>query len=177
MFRKIIRRIRGEQDPTELKKLGLSVGKNFSIQKGCTIDSSHCYLITIGDNVTFAPNVQIFAHDASTKNYLGYTKIGLVKIGDNAFLGASTIVLPGVEIGKNCIIGAGSVVAKSIPEGSVVAGNPARKICTTEEYLKTNRKALTTRPIHDKNWTVDKIDNVTKANIKRSLKNGLGYIK
>ena len=54
-----------------------------------------------------APHVQILAHDASTKRYLGYTKIGRVLIGNNVFVGAGTIILPSVAIGNNVIIGAG----------------------------------------------------------------------
>lgn len=51
--------------------------------------------------------MQILAHDASTKRYLGYTKIGRVLIGNNVFVGAGTIILPSVAIGNNVIIGAG----------------------------------------------------------------------
>lgn len=51
-----------------------------------------------------------------------------VKIGKNCWLGASVIVLPGVEIGEGCTIGAGSVVTKNIPPYSIAAGNPAKII-------------------------------------------------
>ncbi len=54
----------------ELKKNGLKVGENFDMQGGCIIDSSHCWHIQIGNNVTLAPRVHILAHDASTKNSL-----------------------------------------------------------------------------------------------------------
>jgi maltose O-acetyltransferase len=58
--------------------------------------------------------------------YLNYTKIGLVKIGDNVFIGAGSIILPNVKIGNNVIIGAGSIVTKDVPDNSLVAGNPAK---------------------------------------------------
>ncbi|MBE7020163.1 MAG: hypothetical protein E7411_01845 [Ruminococcaceae bacterium] len=45
-------------------------------------------------------------------------------------------------MGKNVIIGAGSVVTKDIPEGMVVAGNPAKALCTTEEFKEKNEKLL-----------------------------------
>ena len=80
------------------------------------IDDSHAWLIEIGDNVTLAPRVHILAHDASTKLYLGYTKIGRVRIGNDVFIGHVTIILPGVTIGDNVVIGAGSVVKSDIPD-------------------------------------------------------------
>ncbi|WP_253200562.1 DapH/DapD/GlmU-related protein [Clostridium sp. CF012] len=98
----------------QLIKMGLKVGKNFNRLGGCIIDDSHCWLITIGDNVTLAPRVHILAHDASTKMYLDVTKIGLVDIGNNVFIGAGSIILPNVKIGNNVIIGAGSIVTKDI---------------------------------------------------------------
>lgn len=78
-------RILGEVSTKKLVKRGLKIGKGFSIQAKCMIDSSHCWLIQIGDNVTLAPGVHVLAHDASTKRSLGYTKIGLVRIGNNVF--------------------------------------------------------------------------------------------
>lgn len=123
-----------------LKERGLTVGKNFNIQQGCIIDDSHCWLITIGDNVTLAPNVHILAHDASTKNALGYTMIKPVHIGSNVFIGAGSIILPGVIIGDDVIVGAGSVVTKDIPSNSVACGN--RIIKTYSEFIEEKKKAL-----------------------------------
>ncbi|MFR3924042.1 MAG: hypothetical protein ACLTXI_01795 [Collinsella sp.] len=57
------------------KARGLKVGSNFNMLGGCIIDHSHCWLIRIGDNVTFAPRVHVLAHDASTKRVLGYTRM------------------------------------------------------------------------------------------------------
>jgi acetyltransferase-like isoleucine patch superfamily enzyme len=59
-----------------------------------------------------------------------------VHIGDNCFIGAHSIVLPGVTIGNGCIVAAASVVARDVPAGSLVAGNPARVV---EHNLKTTR--------------------------------------
>ena len=80
-FKTIRKKIVAEPNLKKLKKAGLKVGKNFSMQEKCIIDKSHCWLITIGDDVTLAPRVHILAHDASTKRHLDYTKIGLVNIG------------------------------------------------------------------------------------------------
>ena len=118
------------------KKNGLIVGKNFKCEKGVILEPSLPWLVEIGDNVTLAPYVHILAHDASTKIILGATKIGRVKIGDNVFVGAKSIILPNVKIGNNVIVGAGSVVTKSIPDNKVYAGVPAKEIMNIDEYLK-----------------------------------------
>ena len=124
MLEKIKTYIRGTINLDRLKRDGLVVGKNFHAMEGCIIDPGHCWLIQIGDNCTLAPRVHVLAHDASTKNSLGYTKINTVKIGSNVFVGAGSIILPGAEIPDNCVIGAGSIVVKDIPSNSVAVGNP-----------------------------------------------------
>lgn len=147
---KMLRRIKSSliafmrHDPNipKLKKSGLRVGDNFHMLGGCIIDHSHCWLISIGNDVTFAPRVHILAHDASTKRALGYTRIARTVIGDRVFVGASAIILPGVTIGSDAIVGAGSVVTKDVPSGSVVAGNPARVLCSTKDYLSRRSKEI-----------------------------------
>lgn len=132
-----------KEDSTEsLIKNGLKVGKNFVRPSDCIIDVSHCWLINIGNNVTLTSRVIIIAHDATTKRYLGYTKIGLVTIGDDVFVGMGTIILPGVSIGNNVIIGAGSVVTMDIPSNSVAVGNPAQVICSVEEYIYRQKQKM-----------------------------------
>ena len=76
VIRTIINKFRGNTDVPTLIKRGLIVGSNVFINFGCIIDESFCWLISIGNNVTLAPNVHILAHDASTKKALGFTKIG-----------------------------------------------------------------------------------------------------
>ncbi len=133
-FKDIVRRMMGEVPTKTLIKRGLKVGKSFSRQQGCFIDPSHCWLISIGNDVTFSIRVTVLAHDASTKRAVGYTKIGMVDIGDNVFVGANSTILAGSVIGRNSIIGANSIVVGEVPEGVVAAGNPARVICTVDEY-------------------------------------------
>lgn len=135
----------------ELRERGVSIGENVSINTKY-IDYGHGYLITIGNNVTIAVNAIILAHDASTKPFLGYSKVGKVEIGDNVFIGGGAIILPNVRVGNNVIIGAGSIVNKSIPDNSVVVGNPARVIGTFEEYIKKNQELMKTAPIYNTYW-------------------------
>lgn len=122
--------------PTEtLIKRGMRVGKDFNRQQGCFLDPTHCFLITIGDDVTMSIRVTVMAHDASTKKTLGYTKIGQVHIGDHVFIGANTTILPGVTIGDYAVVGAGSIVTHDVPAKTVVAGIPAKEICSVDEYV------------------------------------------
>lgn len=85
-------------------------------------------------------NVIILTHDWSflkRANSLGGVKFNpafkKVTIGENSFIGAGAIVLPGTTIGKNCIIGAGSVVKGIVEDYSIVAGNPCRVIGDTRK--------------------------------------------
>lgn len=112
---------------------GVTIGNNVHIFDSY-IDPLFPFLITIGDNTTLT-DVKVLAHDASTNKELGYTKIGKVQIGSNCFIGAKSLILPGVTIGDNVIIGAGSVITKDIPENSVAVGNPCRVVKSYEDYM------------------------------------------
>ena len=147
-------KIRGTINLKQLIKDGLKIGKNFDAMDGTIIDPGHCWLIEIGDNVTFAPRVHILAHDASMKKSLGYTKIAKVSIGNNVFLGASTIVLPGVRIDDNTIVGAGSVIPYSLIGGGVYVGNPAKKIYEYEEWIKKEQLNIDSKIKYDETYTI-----------------------
>lgn len=143
IVRKILEYLRGEpQHLGKLIKRGMKVGKNFHRMGGVIIDPSHCYHITIGDNVTLAPRVHILAHDASTFIFFGKTRAANVTIGNDVFVGASSIILPGVHIGNRVIIGAGSIVTKDISDNSVAVGNPARVICTVDKYIEKEKAKM-----------------------------------
>ena len=174
----ILYRLRGECSTEKLISMGMTVGQNFQRMNNVLIDDSHCWLITIGDNVTLAPRVHILAHDASTKEFLGYTKIGRVDIGSNVFVGAETVVLPGVKIGDNVIIGANSTVTRDIPDGSVVVGSPAKVICTLEQYLEKEKARMEKAPCYDKNFTIaGNITDEKKLRQKTELENTIGYVE
>ena len=126
----------------ELRRRGASIGENVDILDNCIIDPDHCFHIKIGNNVTFAPNVHVLAHDASTKKFIGYTKVKNTTIGSNVFVGAGSLILPGVKIGDNVIIAAGSVVTKDIPDDTVFGGNPAKQISTTSSYLEKMQESM-----------------------------------
>lgn len=153
-MKKVLERMRGVQNVDKLIKRGLTMGTNVKIMGGVIIDPSHCWHITIGNNVTFAPNVHVLAHDASTKTFLNYTKVANVHIGNDVFVGAGSIILPGVSIGDNVIIGAGSVVSRSIPAYSVAVGNPARVIYDLETYLAKESARMLADNRFDESFTL-----------------------
>ena len=169
--------LRGEIPTRVLINRGLVVGENFNRQRNCTIDPPHCWLISIGNNVALAPGVHILAHDGSTKQMLGYTKVGRVYIGNNVFIGAETVVLPNVKIGDDCIIGAASVVTKDIPSSSVAVGNPARVIMTTQEYLQKNKEQMNKTNLYDESYTFsENLSLAKKQEMKDDLKEKIGYV-
>lgn len=105
----------------------LNLGSNVYVNSNLMIvDDGNIY---VGDKVMFGPNVTI-----ATANHpidpelrargLQYNKD--VHIGENAWIGAGTVIVPGVHIGRNTVIGAGSVVTKDIPDSVVAVGNPCK---------------------------------------------------
>ena len=160
-----------------LKARGLIVGRNFNLQNGVEIDWSHTWHIIIGDDVTIAPRVIILAHDTSTNQALGYTRIGKVNIGDRVFIGASSIILPGVVIGNDVIIGAGSVVSRDVPDGVVAAGNPAKVICSMSDWLTRKRHEMEQSPSFGEEYTTrGNISDTMKAEMNERMAARIGYI-
>lgn len=176
-IKEFVYRLRGEYTTEKLVKMGMKVGKNFKRLNGTIFDPAHCWLIEIGDNVTIAPRVHILCHDASTKQFLGYTKIGRVTIGNNVFIGAESVVLPGVTIGNNVIIGANSTVTDNIPDNMVVAGTPAKSICSLEKYLTKERERMDISPCYGEEYTLrQNVSMEMRMKQKEELKGKIGYI-
>lgn len=176
-MKELVYRLRGDYTTEKLISMGMQVGKNFSRLYGTILDPGHCWLIQIGDDVTLASRVHVLCHDASTKKFLGYTKIGRVTIGNRVFVGAETVILPNVTIGDNVIIGANSTVTHDIPDNSVAVGSPARVICTTEEYLEKERRRMETAPCYGAEFTLGKdISPENRMRQKQELTGRIGYI-
>lgn len=177
LIKELLYRLRGDYTTEKLISMGMKVGTNFNRLHGVILDPGHCWLIEIGNNVTMAPRVHILCHDASTKQFLGYTKIGRVSIGDNVFIGAESVVLPGVTVGSNVIIGANSTVTHDIPDNTVVAGSPARVICSLAEYLDKERTRMATSPCYGEEYTLRKDVSMEKRmQQKEELTGKIGYI-
>lgn len=154
------------------RKKGVTIGENTEIYN-TEIDSLRPFLVSIGSNVLIT-STKILTHDASTKKFLGYTKIGKVTIGDNVFIGANCLILPNCHIGCNVIIGAGTIVSKDVPDNSIVVGNPMRVVGTLDANLAKNRALLDDAPIFSQNYHMTETE---KLEMKKLLENRIGYVK
>lgn len=107
----------------------ISMGTKVFFNFNCVV--LDCARVTIGDNVLFAPSVQIYTathpiNAVERRKWLESAKP--ITIGSDVWVGGGAIICPGVTIGDRTVIGAGSVVTRDIPPDVMAAGNPARVI-------------------------------------------------
>ena len=118
------------------------------------------YLVKIHNNVRVAANVTFCTHDVIDgmfKNCPQYVEnkekynfsMGTIEVFDNVMIGANSTLLYNIKVGPNAIIGAGSVVTKDVPEGAIVAGNPARVIGSFDELAQRRALAQKKASNHD----------------------------
>lgn len=109
---------------------GIVIGNNAGIGVNASIQGP----LTIGNDVMMGPDVIIYTRNHKMADLTrpirtqGEAEARPVRIGDDVWIGARVIILPGVSIGKGSVIGAGAVVTKDVPEYSVVGGVPAKVI-------------------------------------------------
>lgn len=138
-----------------LQKCGIDIAdydEHGFIHQSVWFDSSERYsLIKIGRAVTLSRDVILLTHDYSIRNAINafeenpenakYKFLKPIAIGDNVFVGARAVILPGTEIGDDVIIGAGAVVKGKVPPKTVFwGGAPARQLCTLEEYYGRHKE-------------------------------------
>jgi acetyltransferase-like isoleucine patch superfamily enzyme len=106
----------------------MDIGEGSIISLSAKLDKTNPRGVHIGKYSVVAFGAAILTHDWVNNRHRD------VHVGDNCFIGAHAIILPGVTIGDHCIVSAASVVARDVPAGSLVAGNPARVV---ESNVKT----------------------------------------
>jgi maltose O-acetyltransferase len=153
---------------------GMHLGKNVGIMPGVKFDPPHSFLTSIGDNCIIAPDVRFLNHDASTFIHLKMAKIGKIVIKENCFIGAGSILLPGIEIGPNSIIGSGSVVSRSVPPNVIAAGNPAKVIKPITDLLEKIKGDKTAFSIQSSDFYPYLLNPDKLADFKNSI-NPIGY--
>lgn len=122
--------------------IGVNLGKNCLVYRSMEWPSEP-YLITIGNHVQLTRGVAIHTHGGGNiirRKIADFDSFGKVVIKDWAYIGAHAQIMPGVTIGEGAMVAAGSIVTKSVPDGMVVAGNPAKVICSVNDYLQRNLK-------------------------------------
>ena len=121
-------------------------------------------LISIGENVWIASNVEMITHDVAHFMLNGMKiwdkkfkeKVGCISIGNNVFIGANSKILYDVKIGDNVVIAAGSIVNKDIEDNSIVAGIPAKKIGDFKDFVEKRKISKTNLEVDNKNLRVSK---------------------
>lgn len=141
---KIIKSIKyrvGKLNPIKYaRSVGVKIGENCKFI-GMPNLGSEPYLISMGNHVEISNDVQFITHDGgswvakeleeSPDRILTFKPI---KIGNNVFIGARSIIMPGVTIGDNVVVGAGSIVTKDIDSNVVSCGVPAKVVKNIVEY-------------------------------------------
>lgn len=123
----------------------LEVGRGTSFFSDCLISGN----VIIGEDCLFANNVTVLSsthqihgdgtirqNDAAVRSQFDYCLYEDVSIGDDCWLGANAVVLPGVSISKGTVVGANAVVSKTFPEYSVLTGVPAKVSGSRDRYAK-----------------------------------------
>lgn len=160
-----------------LRELGMHIGDRVNLPASTFIDTSHCFLISIGDDCGFGPDCVILAHDAQMDEYLDAARLGRVVIHPSCHIGARTTILAGVEIGPRTVVGANSVVSRTLPPETVCAGNPAKVICSLDEYLAKHRERMKTRPTFEYlKYDIRFLTPERKAELLRAVADGDAYM-
>lgn len=125
------------------------IKKGFMCDPG---DSPNCYIqafqgIHLGSNVEIAPGCRLISSNHDLEDFSkSMPSTGPIEIGDNVWIGANCVVLPGVKIGTNVVIGAGSIVTKDIPDNSIAVGNPCKVIKEKKPYAVDIKTIELNRP-------------------------------
>lgn len=149
VFFRIFSKLKRMSNIASAKKAGLKIGQG-TILVGDQAFGSEPFLIEIGRDCLVTDGVKFVTHDGAIQVpliaageriedvYSNKSIFAKIKIGDNVFIGISSIILPGTNVGSNSIVAAGSVVKGDFPANVVLGGQPAKVICGTDDYYKKN---------------------------------------
>lgn len=141
VVKKIIKKIR--KNFMSANEYAASIGVKMG--KGCWLSTkdfpSEAYMVELGDYVRVAKGTSFYTHGGvwSLRHLFNDKNLdicGKIKVGSYSSIGANCMIMAGVTIGEKCIVAGGSVVTKSVPDGCMVAGNPAKFIGYTEDFYK-----------------------------------------
>jgi len=117
-----------------LRKRGVQVGKNVFVDLGVYIEITSPQAVVLEDYVALGYGCIIYAHDAGPNAVADLPmRVRETRIGYNSVVATNSVVMSGVKIGKHCGVLASSVVNEDVPDGTVVAGNPAKHLASVEE--------------------------------------------
>ena len=122
------------------RRLGVVVGNHTMISPDAQFPSEP-YLVTIGNHVQVTRAVSFYTHGGGNvvrRQIPDFDCFGRIYIEDWVYIGSQSLIMPGVTIGEGALVAAGSVVTKSVPTGMVVGGNPAKIICSVNDYIARN---------------------------------------
>lgn len=105
-----------------VRVFGMTIDPSAELSLSARLDKTYPCGVHIGAHSYVAFDAAILTHDRTRGLYLDTI------VGENCFIGARSLILPGVRIGDGAIVGAGSVVTKHVPARTIVAGNPARAV-------------------------------------------------
>jgi len=146
IFRRNFNWVRTDLVIKKWRKKGVSIGENCYVNYDVRLEPG----VSIGDGTTITGGSLVLTHDAVPATFIKELSCSRgvydrkcrraeVSIGRQCFIGAYCVILPGVTIGDRCVVAAGSIVTKDVPSGNVVAGNPAKVICSIDEYIAKQR--------------------------------------
>ena len=151
------------------RKIGVNVADGVTFT-GMPDFGSEPWLIEIKNGAVIAADVNFITHDGSVTalrkiddKYKNIIKFGKIVLEEDCFIGKGAFILPNVRIGKGAIVGAMAVVSKDVPDGVVVAGNPAKIIATCEQVAE---KWLNNTPDYDEKELDANLDNKKRISLE-----------
>ncbi|HVV87024.1 MAG TPA: acyltransferase [Kofleriaceae bacterium] len=147
-FRWLGREWRSRRDPIGFaRRLGVRVGDGCELLgTGLATWGTEPFLITLGDHVQVTAGVRFITHDGAIwvyrREHPRIGRFGPIRIGNNVYIGTDAVILPGVTVGDDSVIAACAVVNRDVPARTIVAGVPARPICSIDEYWQKHEHEL-----------------------------------